>query len=168
MRKLILCAALALALPAYAAAAADEATPTDMAKAACKTERHAMGTKLFKKTYGGVKSASKAMSACVAKAVPTAETEAKNAAHECKAERDADAEAFKLKYGENENKKNAFGKCVSGKASDATQDEAEDRAGAAKTCKALKRDDASAFATTYGSGKNAFGKCVSATAKDDD
>jgi hypothetical protein len=166
MRKLILGAALALVLPATAAAAADEAAPAALAKAACKTEKHAMGTKLFKKTYGA-KSTSKAMKACVAKAQPAAATEAKNAAKECKAERDADPEAFK-DYGTNDNNKNAFGKCVSGKASEATQEAAEERSDAAKTCKTLKRDETDAFADAYGSGKHAFGKCVSATAKADD
>jgi hypothetical protein len=45
-------------------------------------------------------------------------TELKNAAKECDAERTEDAEAFAKKYGTNENNRNAFGKCVSSKASD--------------------------------------------------
>ena len=40
------------------------------------------------------------------------------AAKACKAERAAGAEAFAKKYGTNHNLKNAFGKCVSGKAKD--------------------------------------------------
>ncbi len=40
----------------------------------------------------------------------------KNAAKECAAEREADADAFKANYGKNANQRNAFGKCVSGKA----------------------------------------------------
>ena len=36
-----------------------------------------------------------------------------NAAKQCKAERKADPAAFAAKYGTNENKRNAFGKCVS-------------------------------------------------------
>ncbi len=39
--------------------------------------------------------------------------EIENAAKQCKAERKADASAFAAKYGTNENKRNAFGKCVS-------------------------------------------------------
>jgi hypothetical protein len=39
--------------------------------------------------------------------------EQKNAAKECATERDADAAAFREKYGTNANKRNAFGKCVS-------------------------------------------------------
>jgi len=123
-----------------------------------------MGTKVFKQTYA-VKSASKAMAACVAKREPAAETAAKNAAHECKAERAADATAFAEKYGTNKNKKNAYGKCVSGKAEEATEEETEARVNAAKTCKKAKADDADAFADQWGTRKNAFGKCVSDQAK---
>jgi hypothetical protein len=39
-----------------------------------------------------------------------------NAAQECATEREADRKAFEDKYGTNHNKRNAFGKCVSGKA----------------------------------------------------
>jgi hypothetical protein len=166
MRKLIIGAVVALALPATAAAAPKEPTPEDLARAACKTEKHQMGTQLFKKTYGA-KSTSKAMKACIAKAEVAAQQEAKNAAQACKAERDLNEEAFAEKYGTNKNGKNAFGKCVSGMASQKTQDEAEDRANAAHTCKALKRDDPDEFEDLYGSRKNAFGKCVSATARAD-
>ncbi|HYN91368.1 MAG TPA: hypothetical protein VER75_05565, partial [Thermoleophilaceae bacterium] len=42
--------------------------------------------------------------------------EFKNAAKECAAERTADADAFATTYGTNDNKSNAFGKCVSKKA----------------------------------------------------
>ena len=44
--------------------------------------------------------------------------EFKNAAKECDAERTADAAAFADKYGTNANDRNAFGKCVSSKASE--------------------------------------------------
>ena len=167
MRKLILVASLALVLPAVAAAAASPVpTPADLAKAACKTEKHAMGTKVFKLTYGA-KSTAKAMAKCVDKGEPAAAVEAKNAAKACKAERDADPEGFATTYGTNKNGKNAFGKCVSSKAQAATQDEAEDRVNAAKTCKALKRDDPDEFEEQFGTRKNAFGKCVSTTARAD-
>jgi hypothetical protein len=166
MRKLILGAVLALALPgaAVAAAAPKHVTATDLATAGCKTEKHAMGTKLFKRTYAA-RSTARAMKTCVAKTVPAAEGELKNAAKDCKAERAADPAAFSEKYGTNKNKKNAYGKCVSSKAKDAAEATAQDRANAAKTCKALKKDDPAAFEQAYGTKKNAFGKCVSATAK---
>jgi hypothetical protein len=44
--------------------------------------------------------------------------EFKNAAKECDAERTADAAGFADQYGTNENDRNAFGKCVSSKASE--------------------------------------------------
>ena len=101
----------------------------------------------------------------------------RHASKECRAERGSDPatqEAFRQKYGTNENGKNAFGKCVSGKAKKAEQQEdAEDLAAieatknAAKECDAERGDTAesrAAFQEKYGTNKNkknAFGKCVS-------
>lgn len=167
MRRPIIVAAVALlAFPAAALAAdpSGEPTPTETAASACKAEKQAMGTQVFKRTYAA-KSTAKAMRACVAKREPAAETDAQNAAQECKAERDADPAAFTEKYGTNKNKKNALGKCVSGKTQEATEEETEARVNAAQTCKALRADDKAAFEAKYGTKKHAFGKCVSATAK---
>ena len=47
----------------------------------------------------------------------------KNAAKECDAERTADPTAFADQYGTNDNDRNAFGKCVSSKASDDEEEE---------------------------------------------
>jgi hypothetical protein len=74
------------------------------------------------------------------------------------------APAFKLLYGTNANRSNAFGKCVSKLA---TQN-AKNRANAAASCRTERTADPAAFATKYGTGKkhaNAFGNCVSQTAK---
>jgi hypothetical protein len=84
----------------------------------------------------------------------------------CQAERTKlGADTFKLTYGTNANKSNAWGKCVSKNA--VAAEHAADNA--AKTCKA-ERDSkgADAFAAEYGTnpnGKNAFGKCVSQHAR---
>jgi hypothetical protein len=167
MRKLILGAVVALALPAAATAAPSEPTPAKLAKMTCKAEKHQMGAQLFKQTYAA-KSPSSAMKACVAKAKPVAAEERENAAQTCKAERDANPTAFAEKYGTNKNNKNAFGKCVSTTAKAAMEESAEERANAAKTCKAERAANRAAFAEKYGTNKNnrnAFGKCVSATAK---
>jgi hypothetical protein len=165
MRKWLLGAVLALALPVAAQAQETTPSPDELAAAACKTEKSEMGTKTFKKTYG-VKSASKAKKLCLAKNGATAEDELKNAAKECKSERDSlGVDAFNEKYGTNKNKKNGYGKCVSGKAKDATEETTEDRVSAADTCKAMKKDDAEGFKTSFGEKRNAFGKCVSKTAK---
>ena len=165
MRRLLILAALVLVAAPVAVAAGDPST--DAAKAACKAEKHAMGTKLFKQTYAA-KSIARAMENCTDKREPTVAEDAKNAAHDCKAERKADPDAFAEKYGKNENGTNAYGKCVSGKASEATEEETEARVNAAKTCKALRKDDKAGFEEQYGTKKNAFGKCVSATAKADE
>ncbi len=166
MRKWLLGAVVALVLPAAALAQESTPSPTDLAVKACKTEKSEMGAKKFKLTYGAVKSMAKAKKACLAKNGVVAETELENAAQECKAERDAGVEAFNEQYGTNANKRNAYGKCVSGKAKAAAEEETEDRVSAADTCKAMKKDEAAAFALAYGEKKNAFGKCVSATAKE--
>jgi hypothetical protein len=74
------------------------------------------------------------------------------------------APAFKLLYGTNANRSNAFGKCVSKRA----KQNAKNRANAAASCRTQRTADPAAFATKYGTGKkhaNAFGNCVSQTAK---
>jgi len=159
MRKLMLGAVLALALPAAALAAQGTPSPEDLATTACKTEKSQTGTKTFKKTYVAK---STAMKACLAKQGVVAETELKNAAQECRAERDADPVKF-AEYGTNANGKNAFGKCVSAKAKAASEENTEDRVAAAETCKAMTKEDLHA---AFGEKKNAFGKCVSTTAKE--
>ena len=56
----------------------------------------------------------------------TTPSEFKNAAKECRAEREADPEGFQEAYGTNGNKRNAFGKCVSGKAKDSDDEAPEE------------------------------------------
>ena len=82
----------------------------------CKAEREANPTD-FATKYGSNKNGKNALGKCVSQAErelkATAADEIENAAKQCKAERKADAAAFASKYGTNENKRNAFGKCVS-------------------------------------------------------
>jgi hypothetical protein len=167
MRKLILAGALALAVAPASAMAAETPSAADLAKASCKTQKAELGTKVFKQTYNA-KSIAKAVKACAGVTQDVAATELKNAAKECKAERDAGADAFAEKYGTNDNDKNAYGKCVSSKAKDAVAQETDDTVEAAESCKALKATDKTTFESTYGTKSNAFGKCVSATAKTQD
>jgi hypothetical protein len=164
MLKLILAAALALAVPVGALAADGVPSAVDLATAACKSEKLQMGTNTFKATYAAG-SASRATQACIAKRDARAASDLKNAAKECKAERAADPAAFTKKYATNKNGKNAYGKCVAAKARQATKQETEARVNAAKTCKKLKSEQKAAFEAAYGTKKNAFGKCVSKTAK---
>ncbi|HEX2162183.1 MAG TPA: hypothetical protein VHF88_10235 [Thermoleophilaceae bacterium] len=101
-----------------------------------------------------------------------AQADRSNATQECRAERggsDATREAFKVKYGTNENGRNAFGKCVSAKARAEARERKAARRKAAKQCRAEREEiGETAFAEKYGTNKskrNAFGKCVSQTAK---
>jgi len=96
-----------------------------------------------------------------------------NAAQECKTERGSTAatrEAFKVRYGTNKTKSNAFGKCVSRRALDEAQEGVVAHKNASKECKAEAEElGAEAFAAKYGTGKrgkNAHGKCVSSKAKE--
>ena len=99
-----------------------------------------------------------------------------NAAKECKAERAADADAFRTTYGTGPNGRNAFGKCVSkkAKAKEAAADEQDQQdatewKNAAKECDAERDADPQAFAELYGTNannRNAFGKCVSKKARE--
>jgi hypothetical protein len=84
----------------------------------CKAEREA-DPAAFRENHGTNENGSNAFGKCVSKKV-RAEikedvAEFKNAAKECRAERQADPEAFQENYGNNRNGRNAFGKCVSQK-----------------------------------------------------
>ena len=164
----------ALALPAGAIANPNNEDQR-AAQKQCKAERGKTRAtrEAFKAKYRG-------MSRCVRKHAAEERAErAKaraNAAKECKAERATlGPQAFADKYGENKNKKNAYGKCVSGKASElkAAMDAADAEAvaetkSAAKECAAERAADEAGFKEEYGTnknGRNAFGKCVSRKAR---
>jgi hypothetical protein len=113
--------------------AREEQTAHKNASKECKAERDANET-LFIETYGTGPKGRNAHGKCVSQKSKENEAEAdqedreeatefKNAAKECAAERDADAQAFNENYGENANDKNAFGKCVSEKARENDTDE---------------------------------------------
>lgn len=175
MKKITVVMGLLAALLVPSAAAADpkpDAADTRAAVSQCRSERGATKAtrEAFKAKYGS-------MSRCVRQnaAEEAAEnaTAQRNAAKECKAEREAmGAEAFSEKYGTNGNAKNAFGKCVStkAKAKKAAMDEADEQEvadfkAAAKECAAERKSSgAGNFGEKYGTnrnGRNAFGKCVS-------
>ena len=82
----------------------------------CRTEREADAV-AFANKYGTGKHKKNAFGKCVSQAQAKLTVQAadaiENAAKECKSERKADPGAFASKYGTNENKRNAFGKCVS-------------------------------------------------------
>ena len=165
MKKLLLAAAVSVAVIAPATAFGQEPTPTETKNAAnyCKELRSEAGGKNFVSMYGTKKNA---YGKCVSK---TAKKDA--------AENDAQAEAAKTNAAKECKaqglKGREYGKCVSTmakakKAAADKEDEAQedDRINAAQSCKAAKKADAKAFGTKWGDKKNAFGKCVSATAKE--
>lgn len=98
-----------------------------LAAKSCAKEKKALGKEAFGELYG-----KPAMPNCIGVVRKDANGEAKNAAKECKAERqdpttipgNTENETFEEFYGTNKNGKNAFGKCVSGKAK-AQNDEEE-------------------------------------------
>jgi hypothetical protein len=159
----------ALLIPAGAVAKPNQAEKS-AAKAQCKDERGKTSAtrEAFKTKYHSFRGCVRANAA-----EEEAENEKaqKNAAQECKAERSEDAAAFKETYGDNKNGKNAFGKCVSSKASEKKaemdaedEEEADEFKNAAKACAAERSDDEDAFRDKYGTNdnkRNAFGKCVS-------
>jgi hypothetical protein len=172
MKKILTACVLAAALvvPTGAVAKPDK-SEKQAAKAECRDERgNTSATReAFRTKYKG-------FSDCVRQTAQEEEAENesahKNAAKECKAERSEDAAAFKETYGTNENGKNAFGKCVSGKAKEKKAEmdaedaeDAQERKNAAKACAAEREEMGDeAFGEEYGTnenGKNAFGKCVS-------
>lgn len=119
-------------------AATDEAAAEAKSNAAkeCKAER-AADPEAFAATYGTGKKGANAYGKCVsgkakAKTKETVEDEVDAdvaAAKSCKAERKADEDAFREKYGTNRNKRNAFGKCVSAQAKAQQDDDAETTTG---------------------------------------
>jgi len=177
MTRLIIIAALfCFAVPAALAtppAGQGSSAPSAIPSASdlCKQQRRTIGMTAFRDLYAPTGSPQAAMDACLGKQVTTTSTAAKNAAKACKAERGTTPEsiaAFETNYGTNGNKKNAFGKCVSGTAQDAVEAQQAATMNAAKKCKAERALDPAAFKAKHGTNANkanAFGKCVSKLAK---
>jgi glycine betaine/choline ABC-type transport system substrate-binding protein len=161
--------ALMLLLPAGATAKPDK-SERDAAKAQCRAERGKTKAtrEAFRLKYDG-------FADCMGKKAADEEAEneaaARNAAQECRAERSADRTAFQERYGTNRNRKNAFGRCVSGKAAEkkaamdaADAEQVAEIKNAAKECAAERAANETAFREEYGTNRNkrnAFGKCVS-------
>jgi hypothetical protein len=97
-----------------------------------------------------------------AAAAQTSPPPTQNAAQLCRAERQAMGEqVFKMTYGTNANRSNAFGRCVSKKNREANAA----RTNASERCRAEREQlGEAAFNAKYGrnrNDRNAFGKCVS-------
>jgi hypothetical protein len=166
MKKLLLAAALSVAVIAPATASAQDPTRADFKNAAkyCKEFRAGAGKANFVTMFGTKKNA---YGKCVSQTAKADAREDATQAKEAKNEAIRECRAVKTP-----GSKNAFGKCVSEKAKAKKaaadkEDEAQedDRVNAAQSCKAAKQDDTDAFGEQYGTKRNAFGKCVSKTAK---
>ena len=160
MKKILMFAAiLAVAAPATAMAA-----PGDQRDAA----RGGDTARQDGKAHGNERSAAAKQRAAERRA------DRVNAAKTCRdeaGETEAEREAFREQYGTNENKNNAYGKCVSMQVRDSRADRAaearQERRHAARSCleevKELGREE---FREEYGNNRNkanAFGRCVSQT-----
>jgi hypothetical protein len=92
-----------------------------------------------------------------------------SASKQCRTERsEMGVELFRMTYGTNKTKRNAFGKCVSKRTHATAEVVKEARQNASKECTAEETADPAAFKQKYGTGKhgaNAHGKCVSQKAR---
>jgi hypothetical protein len=169
MRNLVyLCLAAALAIPAWAVAAAPNQSDHAAAVKQCTTERTAMGAPAFKLLYGTNANKSNAFGKCVSKLAQQNGKNRANASSQCKTERAADPAAFAAKYGTGKKHANAFGNCVSQTAKAAAKNQQQATTKAAKACWTERKADPAAFKAKYGTNankSNAFGKCVSGKVK---
>lgn len=167
MKRLILVAVLAAAVAPTAALAS--ASDQSSASKDCTALRAKMGTTAFNQAYAS-------FGACVARFAPLEQNNTSSANSACSAEQtDPNFAAahgdktFAQFYGTGKSGKNAFGNCVSARASASSQAEQQGRSNPAQTCRAQRTSMGTAtFDKTYGKNandKNAFGKCVSANAK---
>jgi hypothetical protein len=170
MRKLILCAAVVLALAPVAALASP--TPAQAAAKDCTALRAKMGSAAFVQAFGG---ASSAFGKCVSKLTRLEQANVSSSNALCQAEQ-ADpnfaathgGKTFAQFYGNGAKHKNAFANCVSLKARNSS---AAEQAGLnpARACSALRtRMTRAVFNQSFGTNanhSNAYGKCVSIVAR---
>ena len=170
MRKLILGAALALVLPRRGRRGAEEPTAGRRSpQAACKTEKHDMGTKLFKKTLrreehgeGDARRASRRPSRRRRRRRRTPRRPARPSATPT-------VTAFAEKYGTNKNEQERVRQVRL--EHDAERPPRRRPRTASTPPRPARRPSATTRTRSRRSGarrRNAFGKCVSATAKADD
>jgi hypothetical protein len=130
-----------------------------------------MGSAAFGLLYGTTANHRNAYGKCVSRVARAQVSTELNAAQQCRAQQDDPnfaaangGKTFAQLYGSNDDLSNAFGKCVSEKATAASAKQVQATANAARACKAELKASATAFRQKYGSKVNAFGKCVAARA----
>jgi hypothetical protein len=162
---------VALAVAVSAAFAGEGVGQSKSPAQICKNELATLGAADFRSLYAPGGSGANAMGKCVSKHARAAAASRTNAAKARKAEMampEADfraahgGQSFAELYGKNKNDRNAYGKCVSSKASTANAQRAAAARNGAKACKAERAADRPAFNAKYGGkAESAFGKCVS-------
>ena len=167
-----LAAPAALAVPPSGQGKPESSPAPPSAAELCKQQRRTIGMAAFRALYAPTGSPQAAMAACLTKQVQTTSSAAKNAAMECKAEREDptfasghEGKTWEQVYG---NARNAFGKCVSSKVTEDVTAQQTATLKAAKKCKDMRANSKPEFDAAYGTKKNAFGKCVSSNAKGQD
>jgi hypothetical protein len=151
----LLVALVALVLAPQAIASPQSKAARAAAQAACKAERAAVGAATFAETYG-----SNGLGACKSEYAAAAGDAAKNAAAACRAERKKHPRAFRKKYGLGKKKRDAFGRCVSRRASNGMGDAVAENVSAAQDCRDFRDEDPEGFADMYGSEADSFALCV--------
>ena len=130
----------------------------------CRAARLQMGATAFSLLYGTNANDRNAFGKCVSRTARAQLASEVSSASTCRAEQ-ADAnfasahggKTFDQSYGTNADLSNAFGKCVSGKATAASNAEQQATVTAAKACLVEYNADVSAFRAKY----STFGRCVS-------
>jgi hypothetical protein len=135
----------------------------------CVALRTTMTATLFKQSFGTNVNHSNAMGKCVSIVARAQSGNLNDAASACLAEvqdtgfaASHDGKTFAQFYGTNSDLSNAFGNCVLQKLKASNIQLAKSLTNAAKTCKALKKNNPTTFRARYGTKPNAFAKCVSA------
>ena len=122
-----------------------------------------MGVSTFAQTYSKTANRRNAFGKCVSTWAHAQTQNELSASSACRTEQDDvsfasahSGKTFAQAYGTGD-LSNAFGKCVSSKASEKTQSQQQATVSAAKACAAEQKAGATAFKTKYGT----FGRCVS-------
>jgi len=179
MKILIAASLVALIVPAASLGSGPTGQDRENGARACKALRALLTPDIFRQTYGTVQSNRRnAMGRCVSQWTHAAHQARISARSACSAEQ-ADPNfaaghggmTFDEFYGTNRNDRNAFGKCVSGKAQASQEQQQANLENAARQCRTERGDTdfaanhgGKSFSEYYGTNrnkKNAFGKCVS-------
>jgi hypothetical protein len=137
----------------------------------CSSLKTKLGATLFAQGFGTNQSHRNAFGKCVSLVARSQSSIVVDAASACMSELNDAAftashsgKSFAQFYGTNSDLSNAFGICVAKKVDAATASLQTSLVKAAKTCRAMRKNDAAGFSTRYGTRPNAFAKCVVANA----